>query len=355
MEGRPNAKIKAAENLSLENCVFAKTVLMMVVILYHSVYFWSGNWFSEEPVFQSKILVYLASFLGGFHVHGFTLISGYLFAYRIRGGGYGEYFPYILNKAKRLLIPYLFVMPIWVAPISEYFFRWDLWQLFKKYVLCINPSQLWFLWMLFGVFAIAWPLKRLMTEKPVIGWLIALAFYGIGVAGDRVLPNMFCVWNAFGFFPFFFIGIRIRVREEEGKGTALRPGSWMIWAGVYILLFALVQFLDGSLGTGNDAIRAGVSFVRNAAGAAAAFGALQRLAPLIPWKRSGLFRKLASYSMPMYLFHQQIIYFVIVWLNGKVNPWINAGANFVLSALGAFLISALLMRWKTTRLLIGEK
>lgn len=57
----------------------------------------------------------------------------------------------------------------------------------------------------------------------------------------------------------------------------------------------------------------------------------------------------------MYLFHQQIIYFVIVALDGKVNPWVNVGMNFIVVVIGSFLISALLMRWKITRFLIGEK
>ena len=59
--------------------------------------------------------------------------------------------------------------------------------------------------------------------------------------------------------------------------------------------------------------------------------------------------------MPMYLFHQQIIYFTIYWLNGKVNPYLHAGINFVAALVGSFIISSILMRWKVTRFLIGEK
>ena len=59
--------------------------------------------------------------------------------------------------------------------------------------------------------------------------------------------------------------------------------------------------------------------------------------------------------MAMYLFHQQIIHFTISALNGVVNPWINAGVNFVAAIAGSLIISAVLMRWKATRFLIGEK
>ena len=68
-------------------------------------------------------------------IYAFALVSGYIFALKIAGGAYSRYLPFLQNKAKRLLVPYFFVMLIWVAPISEYFFRWDLAYLFRKYIL----------------------------------------------------------------------------------------------------------------------------------------------------------------------------------------------------------------------------
>lgn len=82
---------------------------------------------------------------------------------------------------------------------------------------------------------------------------------------------------------------------------------------------------------------------------------LQILASYIHWQDSKVFKALSSRSMTMYLFHQQIIYFTIAALNGVVNPWINAGVNFIAAIAVAFVISAFLMRWKITRILIGEK
>ena len=58
--------------------------------------------------------------------------------------------------------------------------------------------------------------------------------------------------------------------------------------------------------------------------------------------------------MPVYLFHQQIIYFAIILLNGKVNPWIHMIANFAIAVTGALIISIILMKWKITRFLLGE-
>lgn len=87
------------------------------------------------------------------------------------------------NKIRRLLVPYAFTAAVWVVPISQHFFHKDMLYLLKKYVLCIYPSQLWFLWMLFGVFAASWPLWKIFSENVFAGAAAAIAFYCAGVAG----------------------------------------------------------------------------------------------------------------------------------------------------------------------------
>ena len=90
-------------------------------------------------------------------------------------------------------------------------------------------------------------------------------------------------------------------------------------------------------------------------GAVMAFVILQKIAGVVKWRENKVFRALAEYSMPMYLFHQQIIYFVIIWLNGSMNPYIHATINFIVAIAGSFAISCVLMKFKVTRFLIGEK
>ena len=251
-------------------------------------------------------------------------------------------------------------MLIWVAPISTYFFQWEGVELFKKYVLCINPSQLWFLWMLFGVFVIVWPLRNVMIEKPVIGWGIAIAFYGIGIVGGHIIPNVFCIWTACQYIIFFFIGMRLRVKEENAvKSDDEKPLTkrfpWYGWLILDLILFVVSLWIDETNGLIMKVTSLGVGILLQMVGAVMAWSILQRLAGHIRWQESKVFKTLSSYSMPMYLFHQQIIYFMITALNGVVNPWINAGVNFAVAVVGSFVISAVLMKCKVTRVLVGEK
>lgn len=73
-------------NQVLKNCNFSKTVLMILVVFYHSIVFWTGTWFSSDPVFESNFLGLLAEYIGSFHIYAFALVLGYIFAYKISGG-----------------------------------------------------------------------------------------------------------------------------------------------------------------------------------------------------------------------------------------------------------------------------
>lgn len=342
------------EKNTLRNCSFVKTILMLMVIIGHSCAFWSGHWFTEDPAIASNGLRWLYSWISSFHIYGFALVSGYLFAFKI-DGGYRNYPFFLKNKAKRLLVPYVFVMLIWVAPISVYFFRWDLNRLFRTYVLCVDPSQLWFLWMLFDVFAIVWPLRKVMMDRPLIGWVLSMILYGIGIFGRRSLPNYYCIWTACQYVPFFYAGMRIRAGEMSVEKDIVQKVPWFAWLAADVVLFICSTMAEVHVGIVWSLLNVALTFLLHIVGAIMAWTVLQYFSDCLAWRQSRVFKTLSGYAMPIYLFHQQIIYFTITWLNGRVNPWINAGVNLSAALVGSILISSLLMRWKPTRMLVGEK
>lgn len=335
----------------LLNCTAVKTILMLFVMLYHSCVFWTGTWWDTLPLFPSPVLNYLARWLNSFHIYAFTLASGYLFVYKIQSGSYGKYWPFLKNKARRLLIPYLFTALVWVVPISVYLFQWDAALLLRKFVFCIEPEQLWFVWMLFDVFALVWPLRNTMIEHPRRGVLIVMLFYIVGILGKKILPNVFCVWTACRYVPFFYMGMCLRKADVKGKKERV---PWYGWLAADLLTFALTLQLGNRPGIFWRMAQSGMQFVLHMLGAITAWTSLQALSGVWPWRESKLFQLLLSYAMPMYLFHQQIIYFTIDKWDGKLNPFCHASVNFTAAFCGSFLISALLMKWKVTRTLIGE-
>ena len=333
----------------IQNCVFIKTNLMLLVVLGHSVNFWRGDWFTGNPLIPSMGLTFLSKWVNSFHVYAFTLVSGYLFAYKMSAGGYVRYCAFFKNKA---LVPYVFSALVWVVPISQYFFKWNRTTLFGKYVLCESPSQLWFLWMLFDIFIIAWPLWKWLSGNVMKGIGISVVLYCIGVFGYKLMPNLFCIWIACQYMIFFFIGIQIKTYHCKGTGRTKEICCWS-WLIIYIFVFSLDMLIEQNIKI--RGVSAVSKLITHIVGALMAYTTLDNLARYVKWEKNNLFVKLSKYSMPIYLFHEQFIYILVILFNGRVNPWINAVINFGGAVIGSFTISRLFMRSKIMRFLIGEK
>ena len=318
---------------SIDNCVFIKTILMIFVIIGHSVNFWNGTWFTVYiPASESYVLKMLSLFVNAFHIYAFTLTSGYIFAYLVNDlHKYTDFWGFVRKKIFRLLVPYIFTCLLWVIPIAQIFYQYSLHEVFIRYILGTNPNQLWFLLMLFWDFVFAWLLQR-YCRSCIISSIICILIVIIGIVGSHIFINYFCIWTACEYMLFFWIGYLLFVHNDLG----------------FIISFVIMYGISP-----NGLVASVISRIMNLLGAVASFLTLQHFAYAFKWKKR-YFLALSGFAMPMFLFHQQFIYFTIAWLNGKVTPYINAGINLVFSFCGALLLSLTLMNWKITRFMIGE-
>ena len=334
---------------NVDNCNFVKTILMIIIVIYHSIVFWTGNWFTANPIYSSNFLRDIALWLNSFHVYTFVMVSGYIYAHIRFNGGYERYISFIKVKIKRLLVPYVFVACTWVIPIQYAFFHYDVKIIVTNYVLGTNPNQLWFLLMLFDVFLIVWPLNNFLRKHNIIGIMVVGVTYLLGIVGDSILPNYFMIWTACGYIPFFWIGLEI---YQYNLTFIYKIPSWVL------LIFQVCIFgICNSISTREEIIFKCIYLclllVLHAVGTIMAFAILQKAAN--KFKNNKTILRLSRRSMIIYLYHQQIIYFFIAGLNGKTLPYANAIINFAGTMLITFIISTLLLKFKITRLLVGEK
>lgn len=325
---------------------------MLSVVLYHCAVFWTGSWFVGNPIHKSSVIAVLASWLNSFHIYGFALVSGYLFFHlKHEKGKYSQYFSFLKQKAKRLLIPFVFISAVWVIPISYLFFPFDLGEFINKYLLGTAPGQLWFLLMLYGVFLLFYPLSTFMKEHQLAGAVVALGIYGVGLVGKSVLPNIFQLFTTCMYFPIFWLGFKLR----QWGSSWLNRVPVMLWVIIHIVLFTLTQLLAPLNGAIFTLIRLGLSFFLHAVGALMSFAVLQKLAGKTRWKDNKFFGLFSTLSFPVYLFHQQVLYVLIYFLNGLLNPYVHVIVNFI-GALGFSLgLSAVLTKFRITKFLLGEK
>ncbi len=335
----------------LANCYYVKSILMIIVVLTHclSIYDMGGQWGPYEATDQAPFLGLIATWFGTFHVYSFTLISGYIFYYvKYERGGYRRYVPFLKNKVKRLLVPYVFMALIWVVPTYLYF--WGNEGIISKYVLGINPSQLWFLLMLFWVFALFWWITDFSNLHPVTGFAIVCVCYLLGKILSAVsVPNLYMIETGLQYIIYFYLGFLIR---KYSSRFIMQISSF-----VYVVVDAAMFIMSFYLQTKSTLIfrvaLLGVEFLLNVVGAVMAFVIIQRLVNALG-QDNKILNCLSKYSMPIYLFHQQLIYFTIKWFNGIASPIVLVTINFAFALGISTLFAWLMFKTKVTRFLIGS-
>lgn len=335
------------EKKELQNCNFVKAILMMSIIIFHSGKIYAtGNWGPYPAVDTAPFIGLFINWLGSFLVFAFTLISGYIFYHqKYERNKYQKFSLFVVNKAKRLLIPYVFITCIWLIPTYLYFYG-NITNIISKYVLCINPSQLWFLWMLFWVFIIYWILSDVINKHPYGGLFIVCICWIIGYVWP--LTNLFMFKQGLQYLIFFYIGVMIR---KYGTSYLNR-----IHAITYVIadfiLFVTVMWIGKFDGITYRLFEIGGTLILNALGAVMAFVVLQQIAVRVR-KDNRVISFLYKYSMTIYLVHQQLIYFSISIFNGHVAPIILVLINFVFSFVLSAMFAWLMSMTETTRTLVG--
>ena len=318
---------KQASKQALDNCRFVKCVLMLLVILYHSFLFWNENWIGIKPVvplINCPPLAIFCTWLNSFHIYAFTLVSGYIYAFiRFEKGGYTKYKAFIKNKAKRLLIPFVFCLLCWSIPIRIILLHPEQKILVDWSLLGENPEQLWFLLMLFWIFLMVYPFSSIINHSNIGAVIIAAGFYFLGTVGSHFIPNYYRIWTGFYFMPYFILGIKVR---QTGLHIHL-----VIQVAFHIILFIASNYMRSLDGVFYKIVGKGTDFCLHLISALMAFSLLQLIAEKVKWKNSNMFMLLASCSMPMYLFHEQIAHITMVAFNG-MNPYMHASLNFIISA-----------------------
>lgn len=324
---------------------FVKALLMLSVVLYHCMALWMrGGWFNQPPKEESLLLQVGAEWFKTFHTWCFTLIAGYIFCFQKCESKLPTDFRFFfIKKAKRLLLPYAVVSVFWAAPIYKYFYNCSWMDLGKNFILGKRPSQLWFLIMLFLVFLLFYLGYSLFTKNITISIFFFVIMFYVGTVASGMIPNYFQLEMVMRYALFFYLGMCFYLR---GVGILNKLPSWSI---------LLIDFITFGIHD-RAALYFHKSFVllelaADVVGAVTAFVIFIRLSRrLLPrMEKSRLCDYVMKNNFYIYLLHQQIIFFVITFLNGKVPPLILALCNFVFSVAGSLGIIWLLQRIRIHR------
>lgn len=325
-----------------------KTAMMIAVVLYHSMLFFSGDWFTVmDPIINAEYLSNIARWMNTFHVQAFTMASGFLFYCLAKK--HIDTRANIRKRAKRLLLPYLFVSLFWAIPIGYYLFRWPIKEIIERYLLAANPNQLWFLIMLFLVcvfFELVGKKIKISTKNLIILYFITTVSF-MGLSYFKI--DYFQLPKVAQYILYFYLGGYIFYNKKKitkkqtaimgiiaailyASSLSLNASSIKLLNYIAIAIMPIISILEVSV----------IYYI---------------CLTIIKKKRidieSNAYRVLEENSFGIYLFHQQIIYFTILFLNGVVHPIIQATLSFVISMTISLTISMALRKRKPTKVMFG--
>ncbi len=321
-----------------------KALLMLSVVLYHCMALWlRGGWFNQPPKEESLLLQVAAEWLKTFHTWCFTLVAGYIFCFQKYENKLPDDFgSFICKKAKRLLLPYAIASAFWAAPIYKYFYKCSWRDLCRNFMLAIKPSQLWFLIMLFLVFLLFYLGYSIFSKSITISILFFSILFYVGTVASGVISNYFQIWMVLRYALFFYLGMCF-----YRKGFFLNKLSSLSLLLIDIICFGIYQVI--TIHFNKDFVL--LELIVDVVGAMTAFVIFirlsKRLSPKLERKR--LCNYVIKNNFYIYLLHQQIIFFVITFLNGKVPAYILALCNFVFSLAGSMGIIWLLQKIRRSR------
>ncbi len=179
---------------TLNKIVNLRAFAIIMVVIGHSIILYSHKWGLYSTTYNVKFLDVLKDWINLIQMPLFLSISGFLFA---RSYKKYKFKTFIIKKAKRLLLPYVFVAVLWMYPIKRlvgYYSKNIMQYVVKDVIWGQDIGHLWFLPCLFICFACSYFLFKLFKKDDKLHRCIKLVVF-IG------LYLISLVGNKFAFFP----------------------------------------------------------------------------------------------------------------------------------------------------------
>lgn len=185
-----------------------KFISVILVVVAHSTRMYTANG-AFNPLNDSQVLAFVTDYIYKFHMPLFILVSGAIFGLCIEKGKYTNIPSFIVNKAKRLLLPYFFFGIAYVAPAmcllgltNQSFLEYS----FKGIILSLNSRHLWYIFALFFIFLLAIFARPLLIKSRKSRFLV-LVLSGVLYLLSSKLPYEFQISTSFSYQLYFFVGV----------------------------------------------------------------------------------------------------------------------------------------------------
>ena len=324
-----NSNSSATHRKRVEWVDTLKVLTLIGVVLMHSSYYTIHSSFGGvenlpadvgERSFLYRAFAVIIGGISRFAMPLFMAASGAVFSWSM--GKFSTLSTLIHNKAKRLLMPFLWVMTFVSVPIKYLAGYWDHSTHVLSDILCgqyllLGNSHLWFVVSLFYIFVVFYLLEKSNVRKNISYWGILLGLSWLATILNHFLGQslgtVFGLYGLLRYLFFFAIGFSTFKYWDE-----INPLSWnkqvLSWAGYfYIIAMSLPLWSYG-----NFAIKAVLSFPMDSAlalwGCTNMVCLARSIDRCIALKSSTIYRFMNRYNYELYLYSEPFTYVLIAWI-----------------------------------------
>lgn len=358
-----------------------RPLIIFLLVVYHALCPFTGGWAPPAGVGSNALYWWLGRLISGFRIETIAFIGGYVFCFQCCELGKRQpLHRFVWKKVRRLLIPCFLFGTLYYLLFRFNAARFSWYVAFWK--VANGIGHLWFLPMLFWCFLAGWAVDRLLQWLVPKGgawrWLPHLLLVLLAaVSLTRLHGLRMGLTRAPYFFFYFYLGYWLR-GQSAGERPRLRIDGFkpaLLFALLYLLcLLARLQATHVKLpgmpfvcpgwmrGWSALSLRL-LAFGHTVCGILALYCAVSawlRLRRPPDYQPGPRLRMASAYCYGTYVFHMffmQPLYFFSpfpAWCSATAaGAWLFPWVSLVLALVPSLLVTALLLRTRWGRVMIG--
>ena len=346
------------EKIILQELDYLKIIGILLVVIGHCTSIYTGGWVFTSPV-NSPIYGLIASYVYTFHVPMLVFVSGSIYYYcRVNTGKYGSLKSLIINKFKRLILPFLFIGILYSIPIKYIIgmIEGNIFSNIKSFILGLNTGHLWYLLMLFDIFIIFYLYEKFILNKKY-SIILNLILFSILYISSGFFTNIFQINRAIQYSIFFYLGYEFFRNKDKLtlKLEKFKPKNILIIIPI-LTAISLVLILVSKMKLSNIMLSKLFSLI-NVVIAIVCITICYLIVYLINNRMKNIIIKdkidklinvIGKYSFNIYLLHEPIIFIVLHFISSKyINPNVLVMLCLSISVSISILISIIYAKLKT--------
>ena len=323
-----------------------RAIAILLVVFGHSIIIFDTNWGIYFPLHESDFFMILKHYISIIQMPFFFSISGFCFYYTVQSKRkIGEF---ILNKFKRLIIPFILVAALWMIPI-RIFAKYPKWldmsylDMLLQVLTGKDAGHLWYLGALFIIFIMAYlfiaVLNKMKLENKVIEIFCLLCLLLLSLVSSK-LPGQLFLASSVKYLFWFFLGFEINKNSEY---LDVFPKSMYI-LGSMIAVVVISFCVFGAVG--NHVVNAVAKYLGTGMIVVSSY-------KLITDRSIPVMKKIAKNSFGVYLFHSPMLYPVFNYMNW-LNPVVMVLFDFIVLYIVAYFLTNILRMNKYSKIILGE-